>query len=217
GYLHADAVALPEGCRPESGSVARGIFVDPLPGRRRAHRHPDADGQPGTEHVLQHLGRHRRLSPGPNRPLDLPFCVSRRNRLALVVEALALGQADLQLDAVPFPVEPQRYEGQAFLFDRDAQADDLGAVQQQLALPLRLVIRAMPSFIRTDMDVDEERLSPTEANVAFAQVGAAVTQRLDLGPLQLDAGLDRFEDEVVVIGGAVAGDRRVDFALLLPH
>src|SRR5439155_23016039 len=71
---------------------------------------------------------------------------------------------------------------------------------------------------RAEMTLDEEGPSPTKTDVCLAQVGAAVAQRLDLGARELDARLDRLQDEVVVEGDAVGGNRRVLVALLLlPH
>src|SRR5207248_10743883 len=91
-------------------------------------------------------------------------------------------------------------------------------VQQQFAFALGLVIAAVTALVRADMNVDEERLSPTKTDVSLAQVGAAVAQRLDLGARELDARLDRLQDEVVVERGAVGGNRRLLVALLLlPH
>src|SRR5260370_21059429 len=167
GYSHDDALALAQGCRRKRGSEPRGVLADPLPGRRGADRHRDGDGQPGEEPVLQHLGRPGRLSSGPDGAVHLAFRVSRGNRLALVVEPLAFGQANFELDAVSLPVQLQRHECQAFLLDRDAQADDLGAVEQQLALALRLVIAAVPALIGTDVHVDQECLSFPNAYVAL--------------------------------------------------
>src|SRR2546429_7334532 len=70
-YSHVDALAFVEGWRRAGGSVARGVLADTLPGGRGAHRGPDAPRQPGAEHVLQHLGRHRLLSPRPPRAVHL--------------------------------------------------------------------------------------------------------------------------------------------------
>ena len=130
---------------------------------------------------------------------------------------LALGETDFQLDPIAGPVEPERHQRQAFLLDRDAEPDDLGLVQQQLALPLGFVIAAVATLVRADMDVDEEGLSPTEPDVALAQVGPAVAQRLDLGADQLDARLKRLQNEVVVEGDPIGCNRRVLVSLLLPH
>src|SRR5438552_2723606 len=214
---HVDVLAFVEGSRRAGGSVARGVLADPLPGGRGAHRGPDAPWEPGAELVLQHLGRHRRLSPRPDGAVHLAFGVLGGDRLALVVLPLAPGEPDLELDPVARPVEAEWHEGQALLLDGDTEPDDLAFVQQQFPFTLCLVIATVTPLIGTDVDVDQEGFALTEAHIALAQVGAALAQRLDLGADQLNAGLDRLQDEIVMEGDAVGRDRGVFVGLLLSH
>src|SRR5439155_22335643 len=72
-------------------------------------------------------------------------------------------------------------------------------------------------LIVDDVNVDKNCLSPTDANVSIPEVSAALAQRLELGTRELEASLDRLQDEVVVEGDTVGGNRRVLVALLLPH
>ena len=52
---------------------------------------------------------------------------------ALVVLLLALGQSDLDLDTIVFPVHRSRHNGVALAFDCPDQLVDFGAMQQQFA------------------------------------------------------------------------------------
>src|SRR6185312_16246635 len=67
--------------------------------------------------------------------LDLPRHLALADRLALVIEVLALRQRDLDLGprARPGEVHARRHQGQASLLRAAHQALDLGLVQQQLA------------------------------------------------------------------------------------
>src|SRR5207245_10114996 len=96
-----------------------------------------------------------------------------RDCFALVVLALALCEAEFELDPIAGPVEPQWHQRQPLLLDRDAEPDYLRLVQQKLAFALGLVIVAMTPLIRADVNVDEEGFSPTEAHISLAQVAPA--------------------------------------------
>src|SRR5437868_4026576 len=65
-------------------------------------------------------------------------------RLALVVQLLAAGDADLHLGAPLLEVQPQRDERVALLGSLAGELGDLALVQEQLARPLRLVVEAVP-------------------------------------------------------------------------
>jgi len=65
------------------------------------------------------------------------------------------------------------------------------------------------------VDIDEIGLPTSHADIALAKVGASFTEGFDLRSLQFHPGLDGFQDEVVVIGRPVAGNRRIDVRSLL--
>src|SRR5438105_6668966 len=157
------------------------------------------------------------LGSGADRAVHLTAGVARGDCLSLVVLTLALAESNLELDPVALPVEAQRNQGQPLLLDGDPQADDLRLVQEQLSLAFRLVIGAVAPFVGADVDVDQERLAPTEADVSLAEVGAALSQRFDFGAAELEAGFNSLQDEVVMEGRPVAGDGGIGIALLLPH
>ncbi len=56
------------------------------------------------------------------------------------------------------------------------------------------------------MGADEPRLAALDARVGLGQVGAPGADRLDLGPGQHQARLERLLDGVVVAGTAIEGD-----------
>src|SRR5205807_1083255 len=72
--------------------------------------------------------------------LHLPLGLALAQRGALVVQLLAAGQADLDLDAAALEVDLQGDDRQALLGRLADHAGDLTLVEQQLAVALRLVI-----------------------------------------------------------------------------
>ena len=93
---------------------------------------------------------------------------------AAVVELLAARQPELDLGpAALVDVQPQRHDRLALGLGPAQQLVDLGAVEQQLAGPLRLVVVAVAALERGDVGADQPRLAALDARVGVGQVGLA--------------------------------------------
>src|SRR5215218_3151336 len=139
-------------------------------------------------------------------PGHLAFGVALGDRLALVVGALAPGQAQLDLDQLVLEVDAQRDQGQAALVDPGRQLLDLLAVEQQLARPGRLVALVAGMGVGRDLHVQDD-VAAVDHGVGVLERRLALAQGLDLAAAQDDPGLEGLEDLVVVAGTAVGDDR----------
>ena len=79
-------------------------------------------------------------------------------------------------------------------------------MQEQLAVPLRLVVQAVAALPRRDVRADQPGLALLDPGERVGQVDLAGADRLDLGPGQHDAGLHRVLDGELVAGAPVQGD-----------
>ena len=124
-----------------------------------------------------------------------------------VVELLAAGQAQLDLrPALAGQVQPERDDRQALRLRLAEQLVDLGAVEEQLADPLGLVVVAVGLLERRDVGADQPRLVALDARVGVGEVDLAGPDRLDLGAGQDDPGLERVLDAELVPCPPVEGD-----------
>src|SRR5262245_54233079 len=82
-------------------------------------------------------------------------------------------------------------------------------MQQQLATAQRLVLRVSPVAVGTDVHVVEEHFAVLKPREAVAQVDPTFADRLDLGPEQDDACLERLEKIEIVRRLPVLGDVRL--------
>ena len=141
---------------------------------------------------------------------DVPPRVAVGDVAAAVVELLAAGEPELDLGpALLVDVEPQRDDRLALGLRLAQQLVDLGAVEEELAGPLGLVVVAVAAFERRDVGADEPRLAALDPGVGVGQVGLAGSERLDLRPGQDDARLERLVDREVVAGSSVERDGRL--------
>ena len=96
--------------------------------------------------------------------LDLAAGVPRGDLAAAVVELLALPEAELQLRLAALrDVELQRDERQALRLRAAQELVDLVAMEQELPIPLRLVVRAVAALPGRDVRPDEPRLALVDA------------------------------------------------------
>src|SRR5215208_1372041 len=79
-------------------------------------------------------------------------------------------------------------------------------MQEQLPLARGLMIGIAAMAVRIDMDVVDPHFAAVHAGVAVAQVDVAFADRFHFGALELDAGLERLQDVVVVERLAVLSD-----------
>src|SRR3954452_9593594 len=78
--------------------------------------------------------------------------------LSLIVELLSAHDGDLDFDFAAFEIEPQRDDRQSLLGDLLAQFFDLAPMEQQLALPLRLIALNVDMIAPTDVRVEKKLL-----------------------------------------------------------
>ena len=82
-----------------------------------------------------------RLAPFLQRPLDLTLGVAVRDHAALVGSFATLCERELDLHATFLEVHPDGDERQAFLANLPVQGIDLLAVEQKLAVSVRIMPR----------------------------------------------------------------------------
>src|SRR5262245_5521980 len=140
--------------------------------------------------------------------LDVTTRVALRDVAPPIVVLLAAGETELDLRAPPAgDVHPQRHDRLALRLGPAEQLVDLRPVQQQLAHALGLVVVAVALLEWRDMGADQPGLSVLDARIGIGQVHLARAERLDLGPGQHEAGLERLVDREFVAGSSVECDR----------
>src|SRR4051794_9751969 len=129
-------------------------------------------------------GRRRRLFRA-QQPQLLALPVALLDRRALVVELLALGQAEFHLGPAPWrEVERQRHQGHAIAPHGPEQPAHLTPAEHQLAGPARLVIEPIAAVELGDVGVEQPEFPAHLAGMRLGDGGPALTQRLDLGAAQ---------------------------------
>src|SRR5579864_7629961 len=99
------------------------------------------------------------------RALDLSLGIALRDRLALVVLALAARQPDLDLRAIAREVNAQRNERVALLPHLADEARDLLVMEQQLARAQWLVVHQVALRVWRDVHVLQPGLIAVDAHV----------------------------------------------------
>ena len=145
-------------------------------------------------------------APGLHGPVHLPFGVPPGGGLPLIIELLALGQADLQLDPGPLEVDGQRDEGIAVLLDPAEEPHDLPLVHQQPAGAAGVLVEDVPLLIGADMHPKDRYLPILDQAEGVLQVHIAQTDGFDLCARQLDPSLIPLLDGIVVECLVVFGD-----------
>ena len=125
----------------------------------------------------------------------------------LVDPLLASRHGELDLDPPVLEVEARRDEREALLAHLAVQRVDLAPVEQELAVALGTVVELVALRVLGDRRADEPRLAVADLGVRLGELRAALAERLDLGPRQLQARLDPVEQVVVVPRAAVLGDQ----------
>ena len=107
--------------------------------------------------------------------VQVAFLLGLLDLLTLVILPFAAGQCDLDLRQAPVvKVYPQRHQSKAPLFELDRDLGDLRLVQEQLAVPHRLVIIAGCLGVRGDLTADQPALAPDNTGIRAVQVASAV-------------------------------------------
>jgi hypothetical protein len=82
-------------------------------------------------------------------------------------------------------------------------------MEQQFATARRLVIGVTATLVRLDMGIQEEHFAVANDTVRVGNARFAAPERLDLGPAQNDAGLERLEEVIVESRALVPRDRNL--------
>src|SRR3954469_17960479 len=113
-------------------------------------------------------------------PQLLALPVAFLDRRALVVELLALGQAEFHLGPAPWrEVERQRHQCHAVTPHRPEQPAHLAPAEQQLAAPARLVIEPIAAVELGNVGVEQPEFPAHLAGMRLGDGGPALAQRLD--------------------------------------
>ena len=168
-------------------------------GRAVAGRHRRTERRAGGRRATT------RSSRSPLSALGLAEGVALGDGLALVVAGLAPRRRQLDLGPAVLEVDAERHERRAPVLERPRELDDLLVVQQQLAGAHRVEL-APRELVGRHVHAVQPDLAVLDARVGVLEVGAAVADRLHLGPLEHDAALVRVQHEVVVARLAIGDD-----------
>src|SRR5262249_18944023 len=142
-------------------------------------------------------------------PVHLAAHLALAKRRALVVELLTTREPDLELRPAALEVEPERHQREPALGDLAGQALDLPLVEEQLAIPLRIVVGVGAVAVWADVTAEEPPLAVPHRSVGVLEVHQSGAQGLHLRPAQDEPGLERLEDLVLVARATIRGDRSV--------
>ena len=104
-------------------------------------------------------------------------------------------------------VELERNHRLALLLRPGQELGDLGAVEEELARTLGLVVVAVAGLPRRDVQAVQPGLALVDPDIGIGQVDLARPDRLDLGPGQHETRLERVVDRELVARFSVEGDR----------
>src|SRR5262245_10000123 len=187
---------------PPAGTAPSSAATSPL---SAPHRQETAIGARQTRDLSKNAAS-APAAAGGHGAVHVALLHPLADRLALVVQLLAASQAELGLGTTLHPVETERHQREPALLDLPAQLVELAAVQQELALTLRVVAELAGGAVRADVDAHQEELVAEEAGVGVLQVDAAVAERLHLAPDERQARLQALVEMVLVEGPPVDGD-----------
>src|SRR5690606_19628130 len=105
------------------------------------------------------------LVSSTHRPVDLAAVLPLAKRLALVVELLALGHAELDLDPTVLEVHGERHDRVSRLARLLRELVQLGAVEEQLAAAARRVVGPRALDVLRDVDALEPQLVTAEGGI----------------------------------------------------
>jgi len=131
---------------------------------------------------------------------------------------LTFGQSKFYLGKTPLgEIDAERDEREPLLLRLPEQLNDLLAVEEQFPRSEGVVIHDVAVAVGTDVAVVEEGLSALHTGVTVLEVHAAFSDGFDLGPLEHDARLELFFNEIVVVGLPIRNDRFPEAVLFFPH
>src|SRR6185436_4632640 len=148
-------------------------------------------------------------------PAVLAILIALLDGFALVIELLAFGHCQFDLDSPPFQIQTQRHQGEPREFASPVELLDFIPMEQKLALPQGVVILQVSMRISRDVAVQQPDLSFAENRVTVLEIGPAQPQRLDLRAGEYHPGLHPLLDEIVV--GRLAMGREILDLFLFCH
>ena len=125
---------------------------------------------------------------------------------ALVVHLLPAGHRDLDFRPAVPEIDAGRDEGEAALGRLAGELGQLPPVDQELAVPLRLVVEPVAHRVLGDLAADQPEFAVVDLGVGPVQGAVPVPQALDLGPDQDDPALEPVGQLVLVGRPPVPGD-----------
>lgn len=140
------------------------------------------------------------------RPLYLTASVSFGQVTTLVARLLAASNGDLDLGASVLEVQPRGNERQATFANLADERGDLAAVQQELPVPVRIVIREVSLRVLGDVSTDEIDLLTAHVRERALKTRASLAERFHFGAREDNPRLEAFEEVVVVAGTTVLSD-----------
>lgn len=120
--------------------------------------------------------------------------------IPFVVEFFSTGQCQFHFGPTPFEIDLQRDDRQTLLLRLSQKTLDLTFPEKEFSLPGGIMIEDIPVAVRTDMTIIEKNLLFFNHREAVFEVDPPLTERLDLGSSQGDAGLEGLFDKKIVEG-----------------
>src|ERR1041385_8245068 len=152
--------------------------------------------------------RRAALAAALERPLDAALALPVGDVTPFVADFLAPAEGPAGLE-----VEPGRDERQAALRDLRGQLVDLAAVEQQLAVAIRVVRGDRGLLVRGDVEPDQPELAVARVRVRALEDRMSLAEGLDLASGQGEPRLDALEQLVLVPRAAVLCDQLLALGL----
>src|SRR5690348_13049336 len=139
---------------------------------------------------------------------DLAADFTLFDRFTLVVRLLPSPKAQLDFHEAALEIGAQRDEGEPFFLERAGKALYLARVQEQLAIPIGLVLREKrAALVRRDADVHEPCFAAAQTHETVAKAAAVRAQALHLRARERDARLESVDEGVLVKRPPIRRDR----------
>src|SRR5919106_3608078 len=134
------------------------------------------------------------------RPLHFSGVFPVAEGLAFVDGGLATGQGKLDLCLSVAEIDTEWDQGETLLGDRPGDAVDLPTMEQELALPLRVVPALAGKVIWADVGSDQKRLAMTNLGVGVLEFHLPLPQRLHLRAKKNHPCLEAVDHRIVATG-----------------
>ena len=121
-----------------------------------------------------------------------------RSSITLVMQLFSLRKTDLQFHAGILQVNGKLYKGVSVLLDLRIQFVDLPAMHQQPPGPERILIEDIALLIRRDMHTVDKHLAVFKVAEGILQIDLSLTNGLDLGADEFDAGFVTLLNEIIM-------------------